>query len=145
MPEATADAGQSRGWWQWWRDHVVAGVIVSVVAFLIIGGLGALGLWATSSSDGGDTASGDKAVPPVYNYSERKALDVLGDHGFTNIRTIVVCSNSVPEGNVREVLLDKDSDIEDEVVVVNEAGDNPDVKVSPTNTRLLVKVSKGVC
>ena len=112
----------------------VPSVVVSVVALL------------PNDGNGSAANSRDKTVPLVYNEPERRALDILGDNGFTNIRTIVVCSDSVPEGHVREVLLDKDSDLEDEIVVVNEAGANPEIKVPPTKTRLLVKVSSGkVC
>jgi hypothetical protein len=98
-----------------------------------------------------DAVSNDDHKEPqpvrnVYNLPERRALDILADQGFTNIKTIVVCSDSVPEGRVREVVLDKDSDPEDEIVVVNEDGDNPNIEASPRETRLLLKVSTGrVC
>jgi hypothetical protein len=55
-----------------------------------------------------------------------------------------VCSNSVPDGHVREVVLDKDSDIEDEIVVVNEDGANDEIELSPA-TPLLLEVSNGDC
>jgi hypothetical protein len=86
-----------------------------------------------------------KTVRDVYNIPERRALDILADQGFTNIRTIVVCSDSVAEGRVREVLRDEDADLEDEKVLVNENGSDTNVEVSPKEG-LLVKVSKGsVC
>jgi hypothetical protein len=114
----------------------VAGIVVGALLAVV-----PLARDAVASDDNKEP----KTVRDVYNVPERRALDILADQGFTNIRTIVVCSDSVAEGRVREVLLDKDSDLEDEKVLVNENGSDPDVEASPT-ARLLVKVSNGrVC
>jgi len=141
MPEAAGDAAQPRGLWRWWRDNVVAGVIVSVLAFLIVGGLGALGIWATSSSDGGAARKGQAAVQNVYNLPEERAMGILRRQGFTALRTAQVCSNSVGKGRVREVLLDNDVNVADETSLMNENG-STGIAV-PFRTHLLVKSATG--
>jgi hypothetical protein len=141
MPEAAADAPESHRWWHWWRDHVVAGVIVSVLGFLIVGGLGAAWVWATSSSDDGGARKGQAAVQNVYNLPEERALGILRKQGFAELRTAQACSNSVGRGRVREVLLDNDVDVADETSLVNQNG-STGIEV-PFTKHLAVKVSTG--
>ena len=77
----------------------------------------------------------------VYNLPDDRGLAYLADQGFTNVRVIHVCSNSVSGGNIREVLLDDHSSLADETVFVGPLGSKP-VKI-PLSTSLLVKVSNG--
>jgi hypothetical protein len=80
-------------------------------------------------------------VANVYNLPDDRGLAYLADQGFTNVRVIHVCSNSVSGGNIREVLLDDHSSLADETVFVGPLGSKP-VKI-PLSTSLLVKVSNG--
>jgi len=80
-------------------------------------------------------------VANVYNLPDDRGLAYLADQGFTNVRVIHGCSNSVSGGNIREVLLDDHSSLADETVFVGPLGSKP-VKI-PLSTSLLVKVSNG--
>ena len=89
-----------------------------------------------------DTGPADEVVVAnVYNLPDDRGLTYLADQGFTNVRVIHVCSNSVSGGNIREVLLDDHSSLADETVFVGPLGSKP-VKI-PLSTKLLVKVSNG--
>src|SRR6476619_8191431 len=89
-----------------------------------------------------ETGPGDEVtVANVYNLPDDRGLRYLADQGFTNVRVIHVCSNSVSGGNIREVLLDDGSSLADETVFVGPLGSKP-VKI-PLSTKLLVKVSNG--
>lgn len=86
---------------------------------------------------------GGLAVQNIYNLPEARGLQILRDQGFQSIRIHRVCSNSVAIGNVREVVLDNNAPVSDETALVNQLG-STGLKV-PLETKLVVKISKGVC
>ena len=94
----------------WVRDNIVAKVIVGV---LVAAGLVYLGINAPNI---GPTT--DVQVANVYNLPRDRGLQYLDEQGFTNVRVINVCSNSVAGGFIREVLLDDHSSVTDETVFV---------------------------
>ena len=115
----------------WLRDQIVAKVIVGVA---VAAALVFLGLNAPNETDRVQVAN-------VYNLPRDRGLDYISDQGFTNVRVIQVCSNSVGGGRIREVLLDDGASVTDETVFVGPQGSKP-VQV-PLSTKLLVKVSNG--
>jgi hypothetical protein len=115
----------------WLRDQIVAKVIVGVA---VAAALVFLGLSATTETDRIQVAN-------VYNLPRDRGLDYIADQGFTNVRVIGVCSNSVAAGRIREVLLDDGASVADETVFVGPQGSKP-VQVL-VSTKLLVKVSNG--
>ena len=115
----------------WLRDQIVAKVIVGVA---VAAALVFLGLNAPIETDRVQVAN-------VYNLPRDRGLDYISDQGFTNVRVIQVCSNSVAAGRIREVLLDDGASVADETVFVGPQGSKP-VQV-PLSTELLVKVSNG--
>lgn len=94
----------------------------------------ALGLCASPRAD-------SVAVQDVYDLPVETGVDVIRGQGFTHVRTISVCSRSVGQGRIREVLLDNDAPVEDETSLVNRSG-STGINV-PLTARLLVKVSNG--
>ncbi len=116
----------------WLRDQIVAKVIVGVA---VAAALVFLGL----SASGGTTQQ--VQVANVYNLPRDRGLQYIAEQGFTNVRMITVCSNSVSGGRIREVLLDDGASTTDETVFVGPQGSKA-VQV-PLTTKLLVKVSTG--
>ena len=100
-----------------------------------------------TSAPGGDPASTKAAAPDraavqnVYNIPEARGLQIIKTQGFTNVRVLRVCSNSVTAGRIREVILDNDAPVSDETALVNQFG-STGIEVSFT-TKLAVKVSTG--
>ena len=117
----------------WIRDNIVAKVIVGV---LVAAGVVYLGINAPNI-----VPTSDVQVANVYNLPRDRGLQYLDDQGFTNLRVINVCSNSVAGGFIREVLLDDGSTVTDETVFVGPLGSKA-VNI-PLSTPLLVKVSTG--
>ena len=81
------------------------------------------------------------AVPMVYNHPKDRAVELLKDAGFHELDQNSVCSSSVLDGRVREVVLDNGADVADETSVINSGG----VAIArlPAEEPLLVKVSNG--
>jgi hypothetical protein len=86
-----------------------------------------------------DTGDG-VVVANVYNLPDDRGLAYIARQGFTNVRVIQVCSNSVSAGRIREVLLDNGASTADETTLVGPGGS--EIKI-PLSTKLLVKVSNG--
>ena len=105
-------------------------------------------------NDGGDGGGGGGGGSPtpggvdrvqvsnVYNLPKERGLLYIKQQGFTKVRSIPVCSNSVAPGNIREVLLDNGASVTDETVLVGPTGSTIEV---PLSTKILVKVSNGPC
>ena len=87
------------------------------------------------------TAPGRAAVQNVYNLPEARGLDIIRKQGFTSVRVMRVCSNSVSAGRIREVLLDNNAPVSDETALVNQYG-STGIEVAFA-TKLAVKVSTG--
>jgi hypothetical protein len=80
-------------------------------------------------------------VPPVYNLSEAAGAQQLRAAGFA-VRSIHVCSGSVQQGNVRQVLTDigdPDGQVVDDQGGVTEAGTS-----LARGTGLVMKISTGI-
>jgi len=140
MTTATRTNESKQGWLGrvvvWFRDQIVAKVIVgvAVAAALIYLGL--------NGPRPPDAAGGDQIqVANVYNLPRARGLEYIAKQGFANVRLIQVCSNSVAGGNIREVLLDDGAGLADETVFVGPLGSKP--VTIPLSTKLLVKVSNG--
>ena len=111
----------------------VAGAIVAIITLASATGF-------LDPKPAGETGNG-VVVANVYNLPDDRGLAYLADQGFTNVRVIHVCSNSVSAGRIREVLLDNGASLADETALVGPRG-SEDIKV-PLTTKLLVKVSNG--
>ncbi len=117
----------------------IVGAVLSAV-LLVVGPT----LISSMNDPASSTSDVDRvAVQNVYNIPEARALEVLRAQGFTKLRVWPVCSGTVPEGRVREVLLDKNARPSDETSLVNELGQTG-IEV-PLVTKLVVKVATGPC
>ena len=83
------------------------------------------------------------AVQNVYNIPEERGLAIIAAQGFTKVRVLRVCSNSVAPGRIREVLLDNNAPLSDETALVTQNG-STGIEVTLT-TKIAVKVSNGPC
>src|SRR6266550_909193 len=81
------------------------------------------------------------AVQNIYNIPEARGLQIIRAQGFTNVRVLRVCSNSVAAGRVREVILDNNAPVSDETAFVNQFG-STGIEVALA-TKLAVKISTG--
>ena len=103
---------------------------------------------ATSSTSGGKTTTpappaGSDRIPVqnVYNVPQARGLAIIASQGFTNVRVLRVCSNSVGVGRIREVLLDNGAALSDETALVSQNG-STGIEIAPT-TKIAGKVSTG--
>lgn len=67
-------------------------------------------------------SGGLQRVPDVYNCAEPDAVKALADAGFVDVRVWRISSNSLDEGQVRELVLHDGSAVADETEVVNTFG-----------------------
>jgi hypothetical protein len=81
------------------------------------------------------------AVQNVYNLPEDRGLAIIAAQGFTKVRVLRVCSNSVTLGRIREVLLDNNAPVSDETALVTQSG-STGIEIALT-TKIAVKVSNG--
>ena len=127
------------GWAHSVRDSVIGQVVGGVALALV---LGLLGLGASGQIGPNPVVTSDRVrVANVYNLPRDKGLSMIDQQGFDNVRVNEVCSNSVAEGRIREVLLDDGAPVADETVFVGPGG-SKDIEVL-LSTKLLVKVSTG--
>jgi hypothetical protein len=122
---------------RWYRDPAWIAAIATVAAVLI----GLLGHFTFHV--GPDTsAEHSPGVQNVYNIPLARAEQILRTQGYSTLQVDPVCSNSVANGNVREVIVTNGAkQIADEVDVVDENG-TTDARVAP-GTPLTIKVSDG--
>lgn len=84
-------------------------------------------------------------VPDVYGQTQDAGRAALDDAGFTNLTFGSVCSLSVANGRIREVLVSNGAPVQDETSLVNKYVNNQNTPVLDISksTPLVVKVGNG--
>jgi len=123
----------------WVRDHILAALLLAVITPALVAYLGLNGGGRPVPGANGD--DGKIQVANVYNLPRDRGVQYIEAQGFTNVRVIEVCSNSVEDGRIREVLLDDNSGLADETVLAGPTGAKP-IEIA-LDTKILVKVSNG--
>ena len=123
----------------WIRDHILAALLLAVITPALVAYLGLNGGGLPIPGANGD--DGKVQVANVYNLPRDRGVQYLEDQGFTHLRVIQACSNSVTGGRIREVLLDDNSSLADETVLAGPTGAKP-IEIA-LDTKILVKVSNG--
>ena len=82
-----------------------------------------------------------RGVPNVYDMASNQAVTMLKSAGYAP-RAISVCSHSVAQGRVRQVLMDGGAT--DGTILVDTDGVTPIGSTLPTGAAVVVKVSTGI-
>lgn len=122
-----------------WRRSLLEGIAYPVVV-LVIGAI--LATFVVPGLVG--KYDNNAPVPNVYDQTEPQARAALESAGFHFLTFEEVCSSSVEPGQVREVLVDNSSLVEDETSLVNKSTNKNAFPLEISkDTPLIIKIGNG--